>query len=548
MPKKIVLPAALERRSPIRGAPFIDAVRGVFTPWRHRPGVLQSDASAFNPSSQMLRDGSPSHPPSSNEQSSDALSAIHPPSDDIAPTPIHTMQRLLPVRPPSPPNQTHEDSDESDFEDEDDEDLLQTQPPEINPPTFQSPPPSIFADMNKEYVPPSDHEYPPVPVKIYDTIEWMLREVWGITEPRPYQVKSIFYLAFLKMSMLYLIRKTGEGKSLVLLGTATILRGVTVCLVPLLGLGSSHASKTKCKKHRIEGYHVDEYRDEDFDALKNRMSTYSAGEESSVILYISPQNLQLPTKWYRLLSDIASSGFISSVCVDEAHACVEQGESFRPEFKSSISALNSLIAIAKLHFPARDIPILVMSATFRIPEQKSFNSMIGRFPEVVFWGDMNRRNVGLFATVAGEPLTHLVKAWRSDIINDPESQSLIMANSAAACDGRILDRLEKVVASLPDAIKGEITKYCIPFTGDSGLMLKMFLMECFCGEYDDDSLINIWCMACTAAAHCGVSSKRCTQCYRYGPVPNWYDLVQEAGRVDRLLNAPSGARCHCEGP
>jgi hypothetical protein len=84
----------------------------------------------------------------------------------------------------------------------------------------------------------------------------------------------------------------------------------------------------------------------------------------------------------------------------------------------------------------------------------------------------------------------------------------------------------------------------VSFTGDCGLMMKMMLMESFCGECDIGALPTIYCMPCTAAAHCGVSSKKCKQCYRYGPCPNWYDLVQEMGRVDRLLNAPRGSQCY----
>eukprot|EP00956_Cyclotella_meneghiniana_P020780 scaffold37108_cov23-Cyclotella_meneghiniana.AAC.3 len=448
------------------------------------------------------------------------------------------MRRLLPVRPPSPTNQSN---DESEFEDEDSEDdRPATQPPEIAMTAADSPiPPSIFADQNRDYLPPDDSNYPSIPSKIFDTIKLMLKDVWGIEEARTYQVKAIFYMAFLKTKLMYLIRKTGEGKSLVLLGSATILRGVTVCLVPLLGLGSSHASNSNNNSNRVEGYHVDEYRDQDFDALQDRMRQYSLGEESSIILYISPQNLQLSSKWYRLLDGLATAGFISLVCIDEAHACVEQGESFRPEFKSSINALKSLIETSKLHNPTRDIPILAMSATFRLPEQRSFNAMMGQFPELVMWGDMNRRNVGIWVEIAGEPLTALINTWVQDVMRDPSMQSLIMSNSAAACDGRILDRLEKAAAKLPDSVRGLIPRCFMPFTGDSGLMLKMYLMACFCANNGSDSgLVKIWCMPCTAAAHCGVSSKQNKQCYRYGPVPNWYDMVQEAGRVDRLHNAP----------
>eukprot|EP00956_Cyclotella_meneghiniana_P011109 scaffold15544_cov108-Cyclotella_meneghiniana.AAC.1 len=341
-------------------------------------------------------------------------------------------------------------------------------------------PPSVFADKNKDYEPPDDSDYPPIPTKISNAIKLMLNDVWGIQEPREYQVAAIFYMAFLKTRLMYLVRKTGEGKSLVLLGTASILRGVT-----------------------------------------------------------------LSSKWYRLLNGLAISGLISFVCIDEAHACVEQGESFRPEFKSSVNALKSLIATSKLNNPTLDIPVLAMSATFRIPEQRSFNAMMGDFPELVMWGDMNRRNVGIFASVAGEPLSRLINTWVQDVMKDPSMQSLIMSNSAAACDGRIIDRLEKAASKLPDSVKGEVTRLFMPFTGDSGLMLKMFLMACFCAEDSSNRLlVDIWCMPCTAAAHCGVSSKRNKQCYRYGPVPNMHDMIQEAGRVDRLHNAPPKTQCY----
>jgi superfamily II DNA helicase RecQ len=237
---------------------------------------------------------------------------------------------------------------------------------------------------------------------------------------------------------------------------------------------------------------------------------------------------------------MASAGYISSVCIDEAHAVVEQSRSFRPEFKAAIQSIKNIIAISKIHHPGIDIPMLVMSATFRIPEQKAFNYMIGDTPELVMWGDMDRRSVGIYARVDGEPLSHLVNSWSDDTRRNPDMKSLIMTNSARACDGRIIDRLEAAAKKLPNSVFDK-THGFMSFTGDCGLMMKMFLMECFCGESDEDAILpTIVCMPCTAAAHCGVSSKKCKQCYRYGPCPNWYDLVQEAGRVDRLLNALRG--------
>jgi hypothetical protein len=356
----------------------------------------------------------------------------------------------------------------------------------------------------------------------------MLSAVWNIKNPREYQIKAIFYLVFLRVWMMYLIRKTGEGKSLVLLGMATMLRGVTICLVPLLGLESSQASKSRSVKHRVEGYHIDEYCDQDFNLLSRQMRLYSRAERSSIIVYISPQKLKQGSRWCRLLNDMAAAGYISSICIDEAHATVEQCESFHPEFKDAINSIKYLQPISKRHHPNIDI----------IPEQISFNRLIGSTPELVMWGPMDRCSVGIFTRVDGEPLSHLINLWVTDTSKTPDMKSLIMKNSAAAADGRIIDRLEKVSKKLPLAhfdLKNPNNCF-MSFTGDCGLMMKMMLMESFCGECDD-SLPTVVCMPCTAAAHCGVSSKKCKQCYGYGPCPNWYDLVQEMGLVDRLLNA-----------
>ncbi len=60
--------------------------------------------------------------------------------------------------------------------------------------------------------------------------------------------------------MMYLIRKTGEGKSLVVQGMASMMKGVTVVMVPLLGLGADQDQKCNdVNEMEVESYHLDEY-------------------------------------------------------------------------------------------------------------------------------------------------------------------------------------------------------------------------------------------------------------------------------------------------
>mmetsp|Transcript_11950 Transcript_11950/g.17149 ORF Transcript_11950/g.17149 Transcript_11950/m.17149 type:complete len:189 (+) Transcript_11950:1745-2311(+) len=100
----------------------------------------------------------------------------------------------------------------------------------------------------------------PTPQSSADIIATMLASAHGVHSPRPFQIDAIFQLCIRCVSMLYLIRKTGEGKSLVLKGMATIKRGITLCLVPLVGLGSDQAIKTTCMTCGVEAYHVDEWK------------------------------------------------------------------------------------------------------------------------------------------------------------------------------------------------------------------------------------------------------------------------------------------------
>jgi hypothetical protein len=61
---------------------------------------------------------------------------------------------------------------------------------------------------------------------ILDDIEQMLLEVWNISEPKPWQLKSIYLMAHGRAHAclcLLLTWQTGDGKLLVIYGLATLL-------------------------------------------------------------------------------------------------------------------------------------------------------------------------------------------------------------------------------------------------------------------------------------------------------------------------------------
>ena len=71
---------------------------------------------------------------------------------------------------------------------------------------------------------------------------------------------------------MYLIRKMGEEKSLVIMGLALALDGIIVAMGPLHGLGTDQENKPKRSYSGLEAYHVDEFSERDYDKLVHQLT------------------------------------------------------------------------------------------------------------------------------------------------------------------------------------------------------------------------------------------------------------------------------------
>jgi superfamily II DNA helicase RecQ len=253
-----------------------------------------------------------------------------------------------------------------------------------------------------------------IPDYISAAIKTELLLTWQCKTPRPYQIEAIFHLVYSKVDMMYLIRKTGEGKSLVLQAMASVLKDVTISMVPLLGLGSDQAEKCRNANNTkmVESYHLDEFRNKNASELRDRLNEYTREEKSTIMLFVSPQQLAKHSYWYKVLLSLAERGCVSAVCFDEVHCAVHNYESFRPEFKTAIDSINELVGIARRNNPdSFYVPILAMSATFTIADQQSFNQLINRLPTIVMWGELSRRNITFTLDVSGDPYNTFIKDW-----------------------------------------------------------------------------------------------------------------------------------------
>lgn len=138
-----------------------------------------------------------------------------------------------------------------------------------------------------------------IPDYISSAIQKELLVSWNCVSSRSYQLEAIFHLVYQKINMMYLIRKTGEGKSLVMQGMASMLKGITICMVPLLGLGSDQEQKCNAMNaNEFESFHLDEYRNHNSFLLHNHLNKYSRKEKTAIILFVSPQQLSTHSSWY----------------------------------------------------------------------------------------------------------------------------------------------------------------------------------------------------------------------------------------------------------
>ena len=136
--------------------------------------------------------------------------------------------------------------------------------------------------MNEVCCPPN----PPNPITPPDYHDWitsMFRSACTIDSPRSYHINSIYNLVYRWIEMMYLIRKMGEGKSIVLTVASSLLGGVTISdiacttlgswrrsgeriqyiqlggitIVPLLGLGADQVNKYNNRYSGFDAFHVD---------------------------------------------------------------------------------------------------------------------------------------------------------------------------------------------------------------------------------------------------------------------------------------------------
>jgi len=146
-----------------------------------------------------------------------------------------------------------------------------------------------------------------------------------------------------------LVRPTGGGKSMVYLISGILLKGVTLCISPLLSLGADQVNKLReLPRHGrdIFAYHLDEMTPSSINYLASGL--HQLHHSNTVFLFASPQLLTEQQKGQRLLQSLFDLNLIRLIVFDEIHLVVGHGLSFRKPFLDV-----RMFVLSKLKYPFR---------------------------------------------------------------------------------------------------------------------------------------------------------------------------------------------------
>ena len=208
-----------------------------------------------------------------------------------------------------------------------------------------------------------------------DRIITTAREKFGITMLKPYQILVIQRIleqedsAFVRHQMVIL--PTGTGKSVCFLIPATLCKGITIIVYPLLALMNDQMAKLKkagiacvC----IRGGQTRQQREELFREL----------ETGTRIVVTTPESLSGSYVMHRL-----SHFNISLLVVDEAHVISQWGKNFRPSYLSLTDAVIRL----------RPRQILAFTATATDRTVRDIRACLFFSRPLIVRGDIDRPNI-----------------------------------------------------------------------------------------------------------------------------------------------------------
>jgi len=259
-----------------------------------------------------------------------------------------------------------------------------------------------------------------------------------------------------------------------------------------------------------------------------------------IIIFASPQCLaardsDISKIWSALFVDLAVSGILKLLVVDEAHLHILQGLTFRSEFLRLKSAI-----FDPLRQHQCKTSILYMTATFSPKWINLVKKRWGVEFAKTIWAspkDMARRNVELTFTVRslfGKVLkSHLTLLWNPQQLAphkpaSPPKKAIVYTNKKSDIDS-LTDQAFEVCETCFGDDHGMLP---VPMHGDLSIQDKCVNTKLFCGEVNDPlASRTISLIATASSADVGIDCPSCVLIVRKGMPPSLTSLAQEMGRL-----------------
>ena len=326
------------------------------------------------------------------------------------------------------------------------------------------------------------------------------------------------------------VRPTGGGKTLLFQTLAAYMKGITLCLIPLLSLGADQVNKTMIKTrsdstNSISAVHLDELKRDDLLELLAILN--EADDGLTTILYSSPQFLvkSFPTFFAGLLA----TGLLRFVVVDEIHLFTHFGRSFRSEFTDLKDKVFKKLP--------NKVPSLFLTATCTRRIKDSFESLIGLDITHIHWptaAEMVDRKVSLFIAYSSRPFSNMSNSIARLLkIDDNQPKKIIVYSNVRSrikdVDigiGEFFNKDDTLYLDDTMCIHGQLTKE------EKASYTQMFLNP----EHEDDKRIRVLC-ATSGVGNVGIDSPDIRSVFRLEFPPSLMDFSQEKGRAGRRIDA-----------
>jgi len=402
---------------------------------------------------------------------------------------------------------------------------------------------------------------PPYDAAQGDTIRRMLLHVWNIKEPKEWQVRAIHAMVsgtnlVRNQRRIGINRRTSDGKSLPILGGATIRRGVTLVFVNLISVGCDQTASAQYMQNdsaNVYADHLDTIRDPHDVAI---MGNFLLGlrkadvENRSIILWMSPETVNNHDLWNRCVASLLKHGCITQLIIDEAHALVQDGRFFRPAFYTAIRRY--------VHMLWGKVTMLFLSATFNLPLRYHMSLMLhkdgndrDKLPSLLGVDDPNvpisnepnfglptpfftsfiygwiaRPKIRIRVTISSQYKSHL-----GDVVKTVRAKKKALVYCATA---KMATDTVKPAASAALAEQGDGD--ALTLIGGDGIMMKQYLIDMFSGRLDSE-LVKLVLLIGTSAVQCGVSANDLHFILALGWPRRMVELLQLLGRLMRTLLA-----------